>query len=121
MDDLIEIGDSKIRLELDLSDRATVPPRRLAADPHPMPKSLEIHEATDEEPPAPSIGEESDLVRPILTAPVESPRTVHLSIPPWLEGVVPRMLAKRPEDRFPDAGSLHAEPLRIGRDQGLTP
>jgi serine/threonine protein kinase len=51
------------------------------------------------------------------TDPVK-PTKYQMSIPGLFEGVVLKMLAKSPDDRFPSAGKLVAELERVGRFQG---
>jgi len=48
------------------------------------------------------------------------PKKYQLSIPDLFEGVVLRMLAKRPEDRFQTAADLLVDLERVGRYQGVT-
>jgi pSer/pThr/pTyr-binding forkhead associated (FHA) protein len=66
------------------------------------------------------VGSPAEVVRQILTASPEPPKQVQLAIPAAFEGVVLRMLAKRREDRFPDALSLLTDLQRVGRYEGLT-
>ncbi len=47
------------------------------------------------------------------------PKKYQLAIPDMFEGVVLRMLAKRPEDRFQKAGDMLAELERVAKYQGL--
>jgi pSer/pThr/pTyr-binding forkhead associated (FHA) protein len=68
----------------------------------------------------PFVGSPADAVRQILIASPEPPKLRHLAIPSAFEGVVLRLLAKRPEDRFADAHSLLVELQRVGRYEGLT-
>ena len=56
----------------------------------------------------------------IQTQPPEPPTKFHLSIPSLLEGVVLRMLAKRPDDRFTDATALLIDLERVARYVGET-
>uniref|UniRef100_A0A7C2PGY9 FHA domain-containing protein n=1 Tax=Schlesneria paludicola TaxID=360056 RepID=A0A7C2PGY9_9PLAN len=67
----------------------------------------------------PFLGSPADVVGQILSAPPEPPTKFHLSIPPAFEGVVLRLLAKRPDDRYPHATQLLAELRRIGRSLGV--
>jgi serine/threonine protein kinase len=48
-----------------------------------------------------------------------APTKFQMSIPPGFEGVVLKMLAKRPEDRYSSADKLIAELERIGKIQGV--
>ncbi|MBC8116159.1 MAG: protein kinase [Candidatus Saccharimonas sp.] len=50
----------------------------------------------------------------------EPPTKYHLAIPPLLEGVVLRLLAKRPQDRFDDAKSLLLDLERVAKYLGET-
>ena len=56
----------------------------------------------------------------IQREPVRLPTHYHLAIPPLLEGVVLRLLAKRPEDRFRDAMALQHDLERIAKYLGET-
>ena len=47
------------------------------------------------------------------------PTKYHLSIPPLFEGVVMRMLAKRPQDRYENPTKLVLDLERVARYQGL--
>ena len=49
------------------------------------------------------------------------PRRLRPSIPPAVEAVVLRAMARRPADRFPDAASLRAALLAAGADPGRAP
>jgi serine/threonine protein kinase len=50
----------------------------------------------------------------------EKPTRFQMSIPSRFEGVVLRMLAKKPEDRYQTAGDLLAELERVRKPQGVT-
>jgi serine/threonine protein kinase len=50
----------------------------------------------------------------------EKPTKFQMSIPSRFEGVVLKLLAKRPEDRYPAADDLLAELERVGKLQGVT-
>jgi serine/threonine protein kinase len=53
------------------------------------------------------------------TAP-EKPTKYQMSIPSQFEGVVLKLLAKRPEDRYQTAKEMLAELTRVGKFQGVT-
>lgn len=67
----------------------------------------------------PFTGSPTEAVRNILSAAPEPPKQLHLAIPASFEGIVLRLLAKRPDDRYPDAASLLSYLERIGRYEGL--
>jgi serine/threonine protein kinase len=54
-----------------------------------------------------------------LDEPVK-PTEYHLSIPPLFEDIVLRMLAKRPEDRYPSAKPLLKDLAQVAKFQGLS-
>ncbi len=56
----------------------------------------------------------------IQIQPPEPPTKYHLAIPPLLEGVVLRLLAKRPDDRFADATALRMDLERVAKYLGET-
>ena len=56
-----------------------------------------------------------ELIGRILSQPPEPPTKYHLAIPPAFEGLVLRMLAKRPEDRFGSATALLKDLRRVGK------
>ncbi len=56
----------------------------------------------------------------IQREPVRLPTHYHLAIPPLLEGVVLRLLAKRPHDRFEDAKALLLDLERVAKYLGET-
>jgi serine/threonine protein kinase len=60
-----------------------------------------------------------DTIRKIMTEEPVRPRKYHLSLSDQLEGVVMKMLSKRPEDRFQTAGELLTQLNRVARFQGL--
>jgi hypothetical protein len=67
----------------------------------------------------PFLGGPSDVVGQILAQRPEPPTKTHLAIPAIFEGVVLRMLAKRPEDRFSCAAHLLKELRRVERYQDV--
>jgi hypothetical protein len=69
----------------------------------------------------PFIGDSlTDTVRKIRQAEPEKPKKYQLSIPDQFEGVVLKMLAKRPEDRYQTASELLKELERVAKFQGVT-
>jgi Protein kinase domain/Inner membrane component of T3SS, cytoplasmic domain len=60
-------------------------------------------------------GTAAEVIRRIVTGSPEPPTTVHLAVPSLLEGLVLRMLAKRPEDRPEGARALRHELDRVAR------
>jgi len=60
-------------------------------------------------------GSAAEVMRRIVSGVPESPTRFHLAIPSHFEGLVLRMLAKRPEDRPESASALRRELQRIGR------
>ncbi len=64
-------------------------------------------------------GAAAEVIGNILSKKPEPPTKYHLAIPPAFEGVVLRMLAKRPDDRFATAADLVKDLTRVGRYQGL--
>ena len=56
----------------------------------------------------------------IQSQPPEPPTKYHLAIPPLLEGIVLRLLAKRPDDRFADATALRMDLERVAKYLGET-
>ena len=61
-----------------------------------------------------------ELIRKIREEEPEKPKTYQLSIADMFEGVVMRMLSKRPEDRFQSPDALLQDLERIGKFQGIT-
>lgn len=61
----------------------------------------------------------ADLIHQILTRRPEPPTTYHLSIASAFEGVVLRLLAKHPEDRFATAGDLLRDLRRVATFHGI--
>jgi serine/threonine protein kinase len=69
----------------------------------------------------PFIGDSlTDTVRKIRQSDPEKPKKYQLSIPDQFEGVVLKMLSKRPEDRYQNAGDLLKELERVAKFQGVT-
>jgi pSer/pThr/pTyr-binding forkhead associated (FHA) protein len=60
-------------------------------------------------------GTAAEVIRRIVTGSPEPPTKVHLAVPTQLEGLVLRMLAKRPEDRPESARCLRQELERVTR------
>ena len=56
----------------------------------------------------------------IQIQPPEPPTKYHLAIPPLFEGIVLRLLAKRPDDRFADATALRMDLERVAKYLGET-
>lgn len=56
-----------------------------------------------------------ETIKKIRAADPERPKKYHMAIPDILEGVVLKLLAKRPEDRYPSATALLGELERIAR------
>jgi serine/threonine protein kinase len=68
----------------------------------------------------PFIGDSlTDTVRKIRQAEPEKPKKYQLAIPDQFEGVVLKMLAKRPEDRYQSAAELLKELERVAKFQGV--
>jgi serine/threonine protein kinase len=61
-----------------------------------------------------------DTLLKIRTAQPVPPRQFQMSIPDRFQGAVLRLMAKRPEDRFPTAKELLGELNRIGKLAGVT-
>jgi serine/threonine protein kinase len=62
----------------------------------------------------------AETIHKIQTQEPEPPRKYHLSISPLFEGVVLRMLAKRPADRYQTAGQLLTDLRRVAQYQGYS-
>jgi serine/threonine protein kinase len=67
----------------------------------------------------PFVGSPTEVVAQALAAPPEPPSKHHLAIPPTVEGIVLRLLAKRPDDRYESATQLLRELQRVGRFLGV--
>ena len=63
-------------------------------------------------------GTTADVIGKIISQPPVPPTTYHLAIPAAFEGLVLRMLAKRPEDRFVSAAAMLKDLERFGRYAG---
>lgn len=61
-----------------------------------------------------------DLIVKIRSGEVVKPKKFQLSIPDMFEGVVLRMLAKKPEDRFATPTALISDLERVAKFQGMT-
>jgi len=61
----------------------------------------------------------TETILKIRQAEPEKPRKFAMSIPSLFEGVVLKMLAKRPEDRFQTAAELLGDLERVGKFQGV--
>jgi serine/threonine protein kinase len=59
-----------------------------------------------------------EKIMKIRTAPVEPPKKYQMSIPDLFQGVVLKMLAKRPEDRHQTAAELVTDLKRVGKFAG---
>ncbi len=64
-------------------------------------------------------GGPKEVVGKILSERPEPPTKTHLSVPSALESIVLRLLAKRPEDRYPNATQLLKDLRRVGRYTGI--
>jgi serine/threonine-protein kinase len=62
----------------------------------------------------------AETIVKIQTQEPEKPSKYHLSIPPLFEGLVLRMLAKRPENRHQTAQDLLADLARVAKFQGFS-
>jgi serine/threonine-protein kinase len=62
----------------------------------------------------------ADTIAKIQTETPVDPTKHHLSIPPLFEGVVLRMLAKRPDDRYQTAANLLTDLERAAKYQGIS-
>ncbi len=60
-----------------------------------------------------------ETITKIRQAPVVMPKKYQMSIPDAFQAVVLRMLAKRPEDRYPSADELLRDLERVARYQGV--
>jgi pSer/pThr/pTyr-binding forkhead associated (FHA) protein len=65
-------------------------------------------------------GSTAEVIGRVISAPPVPPTKYHLAIPAAFEGVVLRMLAKRPDDRFESASQLLQDLERVGKFQGVT-
>jgi serine/threonine-protein kinase len=62
----------------------------------------------------------ADMILKIQTQPPEKPTKYHLAISPMFEGVILRLLAKRPDDRYQTAKDLLADLARVAKFQGFS-
>jgi serine/threonine-protein kinase len=60
-----------------------------------------------------------DTIVKIRQAAVVMPKKYQMSVPDAFQAVVLRMLAKRPEDRYPSAADLLSELERVAKYQGV--
>jgi serine/threonine protein kinase len=60
-----------------------------------------------------------DTISKVRTAEPAKPTTFQMGIPGQFEGVVLKLLAKRPEERYQTAGELVAELERVGKYNGV--
>jgi len=67
----------------------------------------------------PFTGAPGELIARVLSEPPVPPTKHHLSIPAAFEGIVLRMLAKRPDDRFTSATHFLKELRRVGKYQNV--
>jgi serine/threonine protein kinase len=61
-----------------------------------------------------------EIITKIRQEPPEKPKKFQLSIPELLEGIVLKMLAKRPEERYQNAGELLADLDKVAKFQGVS-
>lgn len=66
-------------------------------------------------------GPTAEVIGKILSEIPEPPTRFHLAIPPSFEGIVLRMLEKRPDDRFTSTTALLKDLRRVGKYQGIGP
>lgn len=64
-------------------------------------------------------GSTAEVIGQIVSQPPEPPTRFHLAIPSSFEGVVLRMLAKRPDERFVSTTALLKDLRRVGKYQGI--
>jgi serine/threonine-protein kinase len=62
-----------------------------------------------------------DLIIMHMTVPPKPPRMLEPSVPEWLEQVILRMLAKKPDDRYGDMAEVTADLERLVVMPGMTP
>jgi serine/threonine protein kinase len=60
-----------------------------------------------------------ETITKIRTATPLAPSTFQLGIPPAFEGVILKLLAKRPEERYQSATEMLAELDRVGKMNGV--
>ena len=61
-----------------------------------------------------------ELITKIRTAEPEKPKKYQMAIPDLFQGVVLKLLAKRPDERFQTARELLADLDRVGKFAGVT-
>jgi serine/threonine protein kinase len=61
-----------------------------------------------------------EVITKIRQEPPEKPKKFQLSIPDMLEGIVLKMLAKRPEERYQHAGDLLVDLEKVAKFQGVS-
>jgi serine/threonine protein kinase len=61
-----------------------------------------------------------DVITKIRQEPPEKPKKFQLSIPDLLEGIVLKMIAKRPEERYQNASDLLADLEKVATFQGVS-
>jgi len=62
----------------------------------------------------------AELIQRVLTEPPVPPSRIHLAVPALLEGVILRLLAKRPDDRYSSAEAVLKDLERVRRYLGET-
>jgi serine/threonine protein kinase len=68
----------------------------------------------------PFSGTPLEMIQKIRSVEPEKPRKFQMAIPDLFSGVVMKLLAKRPEDRFQSAKELLVDLDRVGRFGGVT-
>jgi serine/threonine protein kinase len=64
-------------------------------------------------------GTTAETIGKILNQRPEPPTRFHLAIPSSFEGIVLRMLARRPDDRFASTTALLKDLRRVGKYQAI--
>lgn len=134
-DGLVKLGDSMLAKALDLHGQPTItqPGEMVGEINYLAPEQITGTSAIDERADLyglgatlyavltgrpPFLGGQSDVIGKILTEPPVSPTKIHLAIPAAFEGLVLRLLAKLPADRYENAASVLTELRRIRRIHG---